>query len=82
LNRLITSGSAPLNIKTHIEWNQITGYSILERYGMTEIGLGLSNVYRETDTVKRVAGAVGRPYGETTVNILINIKYKSIIKNK
>ena len=44
---------------------------------MTEIGLGLSNVYRETDTIKRVAGAVGRPYGETTVSILINIKYKN-----
>lgn len=64
----MTSGSAPLNVKTYNEWKQITGYSILERYGMTEIGLGLSNVYKETDTVKRVAGAVGRPYGETRVN--------------
>ena len=36
---------------------------------MTEIGLGLSNVYNETDTLKRVAGAVGRPYGETTVKL-------------
>ena len=36
--RLVASGSAPLNVKTHHEWNEITGYSILERYGMTEIG--------------------------------------------
>lgn len=48
----------------------ITGYSLLERYGMTEIGLGLTNPYRETDASRRVAGCVGRPYGETTVRIV------------
>lgn len=37
---------------------------------MTEIGLGLTNPYRETAESKRVAGAVGRPYGETTVRIV------------
>jgi hypothetical protein len=50
---------------------------------MTEIGLGLSNVYKETDTLKRVAGAVGRPYGETTVKLLFsNSKYNLINKIK
>lgn len=37
---------------------------------MTEIGLGLSNPYRETNESKRVAGAVGRPYGNTFVRIV------------
>lgn len=68
--RLVVSGSAPLNVKTHKEWNDITGYEILERYGMTEIGLGLSNPYEQTDGRKRVAGAVGRPYGNTAVRIV------------
>lgn len=68
--RLVVSGSAPLNVKTYREWNEITGYKILERYGMTEIGLGLSNPFIETDTSKRVAGAVGRPYGNTRVRIV------------
>ncbi|CAF0935488.1 unnamed protein product [Brachionus calyciflorus] len=68
--RLIVSGSAPLNVKTHREWDEITGYKILERYGMTEIGLGLSNPYIESGDRKRVAGAVGRPYGNTRVRIV------------
>jgi malonyl-CoA/methylmalonyl-CoA synthetase len=68
--RLVASGSAPLNVKTNNEWNELTGYSLLERYGMTEIGLGLSNPYRETKESKRVPGAVGRPFGETTVRIV------------
>lgn len=68
--RLVASGSAPLNVKTFNEWYDITGYDILERYGMTEIGLGLTNPYRETDNRKRVAGCVGRPKGETYVRIV------------
>ena len=68
--RLIVSGSAPLNVKTHREWNEITGYNILERYGMTEIGLGLTNPLVETPSFKRTAGAVGRPYGNQKVRIV------------
>jgi malonyl-CoA/methylmalonyl-CoA synthetase len=64
--KLVVSGSAPLNVKTYTEWNEITGYKILERYGMTEIGLGLSN---EVAVAKRIAGAVGRPFGNTNVRI-------------
>lgn len=37
---------------------------------MTEIGLGLTNPYVETGDNKRVAGCVGRPYGETRVRIV------------
>jgi malonyl-CoA/methylmalonyl-CoA synthetase len=68
--RLIGSGSASLNVKTSEDWERITGYRILERYGSTEMGLGLSNPYRETETQKRMAGAVGRPYGNTKVRIV------------
>ena len=49
---------------------EMTGYSLLERYGMSEIGLGLSNPYIETNEAKRVPGTVGRPYGETSVRIV------------
>ncbi len=59
-----------MNVKTYNEWNEITGYKILERYGMTEIGLGLTNVYEETPARTRMAGCVGRPYGETWVRIV------------
>lgn len=68
--RLVASGSASLTVKTSEDWERITGYRILERYGSTEIGLGLSNPYRETKSQKRLAGAVGRPYGNTTVRIV------------
>jgi len=36
---------------------QLTGYFLLERYGMTEIGMALSNPYRGV----RRAGHVGQP---------------------
>jgi malonyl-CoA/methylmalonyl-CoA synthetase len=68
--RIVVSGSAPLNVKTSLEWNELTGYNILERYGMTEIGLGLSNPYREIKELRRLAGAVGRPYGNGQVRIV------------
>lgn len=68
--RLIVSGSASLTVKTSEEWESITGYRILERYGSTEIGLGLSNPYVESADRKRLAGAVGRPYGNTLVRIV------------
>lgn len=41
--RLMISGSAALPIKIHNTWQNLTGQVLLERYGMTEIGMGLSN---------------------------------------
>lgn len=41
--RLMVSGSAALPVPTLERWEQITGHRLLERYGMTEIGMGLSN---------------------------------------
>ena len=55
--RLFVSGSAPLLAETHREWRARTGHAILERYGMTETGMNISNPY-DGD---RVAGTVGLP---------------------
>ena len=37
------SGSAPLPEPIFHKWHSITGHHLLERYGMTEIGMALSN---------------------------------------
>jgi malonyl-CoA/methylmalonyl-CoA synthetase len=37
------SGSAALPLQTLTRWQEITGHTLLERYGMTEIGMALSN---------------------------------------
>jgi len=55
--RLMVSGSAALPISVLEQWEDITGQRLLERYGMTEIGMGLSNPYRG----ERRAGHVGHP---------------------
>lgn len=63
--RLFISGSAPLLVETHREFEDRTGHRILERYGMTEAGMITSNPY-EGD---RVAGTVGFPLPGVEVRI-------------
>ncbi len=41
--RLMVSGSAALPVSTLERWQEVSGHILLERYGMTEIGMGLSN---------------------------------------
>jgi malonyl-CoA/methylmalonyl-CoA synthetase len=41
--RLMVAGSASLPGPTLEEWQGISGQRLLERYGMTEIGMGISN---------------------------------------
>ena len=41
--RLMVSGSAALPVQTLQRWQAITGHVLLERYGMTELGMALSN---------------------------------------
>ena len=41
--RLTVSGSAALPVTTLELWEEMTGQRLLERYGMTEIGMALSN---------------------------------------
>ena len=55
--RLMVSGSAALPVSTLRRWEEISGHTLLERYGMTEIGMALSNSLHGT----RVPGSVGRP---------------------
>lgn len=55
--RLMVSGSAALAVPTLTRWQQVTGHVLLERYGMTEIGMALSQPLRG----ERVPGHVGTP---------------------
>ncbi len=41
--RLMLSGSAALPVQVFETWRSISGHALLERYGMTEIGMALSN---------------------------------------
>ncbi len=54
--RLNISGSAACPVKLFEQWRELTGQVLLERYGMTEIGMGISNPYKG----ERRAGHVGQ----------------------
>lgn len=47
LPRLMVSGSAALPVPLLEKWRSATGHTLLERYGMTEIGMALSNPLTE-----------------------------------
>ena len=64
--RLMVSGSAALPVSTLERWKEITGQTLLERYGMTEIGMALSNPYRGD----RIPGTVGRPLPRVEVRLV------------
>ncbi|XP_074522302.1 malonate--CoA ligase ACSF3, mitochondrial isoform X2 [Halichoeres trimaculatus] len=66
--RLMVSGSAALPLPTLQRWEEITGHTLLERYGMTEIGMALSNPLKGS----RVPGAVGSPLPGVEVRIVMN----------
>lgn len=55
--RYMVSGSAALPVPTMKSWAEISGHVLLERYGMTEIGMALSNRVAGT----RYPGCVGWP---------------------
>ena len=55
--RLFISGSAPLLAETHEEFEKRTNKKILERYGMTETNMNISNPYEG----ERKPGTVGKP---------------------
>ncbi|MGE6744043.1 malonate--CoA ligase [Allorhizobium pseudoryzae] len=63
--RLFISGSAPLLAETHIEFEARTGHRILERYGMTETNMSVSNPYDG----ERRAGTVGFPLPDVELKI-------------
>jgi len=56
--RLMMSGSAALPVQTLERWREITGHTLLERYGMTEIGMALSNPLHGPRHAGRVGAAL------------------------
>lgn len=59
--RLMISGSAPLPQTIFQRWKEITGHKLLERYGMSEIGMCFSNSLKEDKDRQRLPGFVGHP---------------------
>jgi malonyl-CoA/methylmalonyl-CoA synthetase len=57
--RLMVSGSAALPTPILHRWESISGHRLLERYGMTEIGMALTNPYVGGE---RKPGWVGAPF--------------------
>lgn len=64
--RLATSGSAALPASVMTAFAEATGQVILERYGMTEIGMALGNPYDGP----RLPGSVGFPLPEVHVDVV------------
>jgi len=64
--RLLTSGSAALPADLFRGFAEASGQTLLERYGMTEIGMALSNSLDGP----RIAGAVGRALPGVSVDIV------------
>ncbi len=66
--RLFIAGSAPLLIETFTDWQQRTGHTILERYGMSETIMLTSNPYLAKDGERR-GGTVGFPLPGVSVRV-------------
>ena len=63
--RLMISGSSSLPKHIFERWEDISGHRLLERYGMTEIGMALGNPLRGT----RIPSFVGFPFPGVDVKI-------------
>jgi malonyl-CoA/methylmalonyl-CoA synthetase len=61
----MVSGSAALPVSTLEQWRAISGHTLLERYGMTEMGMAISNPYRG----ERKPGYIGQPLDGVTVRL-------------
>lgn len=64
--RLFVSGSAPLPAQVLEEFRELFGHTILERYGMSETIMNISNPYEG----ERRAGTVGFPLPGVSVRLL------------
>jgi malonyl-CoA/methylmalonyl-CoA synthetase len=64
--RLMVSGSAALPVSVLERWRVISGQTLLERYGMTEIGMALSNPLNR----ERRPGYVGTPLPGVEVRLV------------
>ena len=72
--RLFISGSAPMLVDTFESWQQRTGHTVLERYGMSETVMLTSNPWTLDDcfggTSIRVGGSVGFPLPGVVLRIV------------
>jgi malonyl-CoA/methylmalonyl-CoA synthetase len=64
--RLIVSGSAALPVSLLARFGELSGHTLLERYGMTELGMALGNPLHG----ERRAGTVGQPFPGVEARIL------------
>jgi len=64
--RVMCSGSAALPVSTLEQWETMTGHRLLERYGMTEIGMALGNPLHG----RRRAGTVGVPFPDVALRLV------------
>jgi malonyl-CoA/methylmalonyl-CoA synthetase len=64
--RLMVSGSAALPISVLEKWKLISGHTLLERYGMTEMGMAISNPYQG----ERKPGYIGQALPQVTVRLV------------
>lgn len=64
--RLMVSGSAALPVPVLEKWRSISGHTLLERYGMTEIGMAISNPYQG----ERRAGHIGQALPNVQIRLV------------
>ena len=73
--RLMVCGSAALPVSVMEKWEKMSGHTLLERYGMTELGMAISNPYHGA----RKAGYVGIPLPSVEVK-LVDEQYQEVEK--
>jgi malonyl-CoA/methylmalonyl-CoA synthetase len=71
--RLMVCGSAALPVSVMERWETYSGQRLLERYGMTELGMAISNPY----IGERKAGYVGMPLSGVSIK-LVNEQYEEV----
>ena len=71
--RLMVCGSAALPVSVMEKWEKISGHTLLERYGMTELGMAISNPYHG----ERRAGYVGKALLGVHIK-LVNETYEEV----
>lgn len=64
--RLMVSGSAALPVSVLEQWREISGHTLLERYGMTEMGMAISNPYEG----ERRPGYIGQALSGVRVRLV------------
>ncbi|WP_075351106.1 acyl-CoA synthetase [Algoriphagus marinus] len=64
--RLMISGSAALPVSVMRQWEKISNHYLLERYGMTEIGMAISNPYEG----ERRAGYIGHALPKVEIRLV------------